>query len=111
MAILDVAMPRLRRERHRDAGAEDGRPDAEHACRRHVDSPFAASGRVRVSSEGLRYGGSHRGRRGKTNRQIAEALNIRPTTVETHRARILHELNLHSTTELVLWAVRHRVVG
>jgi DNA-binding NarL/FixJ family response regulator len=48
---------------------------------------------------------------GRTNRQIAEALNIRPTTVETHRARILQKLDLHSTTELVLWAVRHRVVA
>jgi len=47
---------------------------------------------------------------GRTNRQIAETLNIRPTTVETHRARILQKLHLHSTTELVLWAVRNGIV-
>lgn len=48
---------------------------------------------------------------GRTNRQIAETLSIRPTTVETHRARILQKLNLHSAAELVRWAVRRGVVA
>ena len=48
---------------------------------------------------------------GRPNRQIADLLGIRPTTVETHRARVLHKLNLHSAAELVLFAVRHGLVS
>jgi RNA polymerase sigma factor (sigma-70 family) len=48
---------------------------------------------------------------GETNRSIADLLEITPATVETHRARILQKLNIHSTAELVLCAARQRVIA
>jgi DNA-binding NarL/FixJ family response regulator len=47
---------------------------------------------------------------GHTNREIAELLGIRPATVETHRAHILEKLDLHSTSELVRFAVQRGVI-
>jgi len=47
---------------------------------------------------------------GQSNKKIAELLCISPTTVETHRAHILQKLDLHSTAELVLYAVRRGVI-
>lgn len=47
---------------------------------------------------------------GHTNRQIAEILTIRPATVETHRAHILQKLELHSTAELVRYAIQRGVI-
>jgi len=48
---------------------------------------------------------------GHSNKEIADLLSISPTTVETHRARILHKLDLHSTAEIVLYAVRRGVIS
>lgn len=48
---------------------------------------------------------------GKSNKRIAELLCISPTTVETHRSHILQKLDLHSTAELVLYAVRRGVIS
>ena len=47
---------------------------------------------------------------GQSNKKVAEILCISPTTVETHRAHILQKLDLHSTAELVLYAVRRGVI-
>lgn len=47
---------------------------------------------------------------GQSNKKIAEILCISPTTVETHRAHILQKLDIHSTAELVLYAVRRGVI-
>jgi DNA-binding NarL/FixJ family response regulator len=47
---------------------------------------------------------------GKTNKEIAALLFISPATVETHRARIMEKLDLHSAAEIVLYAVRRGVV-
>jgi len=47
---------------------------------------------------------------GKTNKEIAAALNISLFTVETHRAHILQKLNLHSVPELILYAVRKGII-
>ena len=47
---------------------------------------------------------------GRSNKKIAEMLAISPTTVETHRAHIMQKLDLHSTAELVLYAVRRGVI-
>ena len=44
---------------------------------------------------------------GKTNKDIATVLNLSVYTVEAHRGRILEKLNLHSTTELVKFAIRN----
>jgi DNA-binding NarL/FixJ family response regulator len=46
----------------------------------------------------------------KTNKEIAAMLGISQSTVETHRARIIQKLDLHSATEIALYAVRRGVV-
>jgi DNA-binding NarL/FixJ family response regulator len=46
----------------------------------------------------------------KTNKEIAVILNVSPSTVETHRARIMEKLDLHSAAEIVLFAVRRGVI-
>jgi two-component system response regulator NreC len=47
---------------------------------------------------------------GYTSKEVAELLHISPATVETHRAHIMDKLDLHSTAELVLYAVRKGVI-
>lgn len=47
---------------------------------------------------------------GKANKEIAVVLAISPSTVETHRARIMEKLDLHSAAEIVLYAVRKGVI-
>jgi DNA-binding NarL/FixJ family response regulator len=46
----------------------------------------------------------------KTNKDIANALNLSVYTVEAHRGRIMEKLNLHSIGELVRFAVRNGLV-
>ncbi|MBI4671995.1 MAG: response regulator transcription factor [Chloroflexi bacterium] len=43
---------------------------------------------------------------GYTNQAIAEKLVISPSTVQTHRTRIMQRLNLHSRAELIQYARR-----
>lgn len=43
---------------------------------------------------------------GRANKEIASALGITIRTVETHRAKIMSKLGLHSITELVRYAFR-----
>jgi len=47
---------------------------------------------------------------GLTNREIAERLFINVRTVESHRASLMHKLNLHTQTELVRYALRRGIV-
>jgi DNA-binding NarL/FixJ family response regulator len=47
---------------------------------------------------------------GKTNKEIATSLNLSVYTVEAHRGRLMEKLNLHSTGELVRFAVRSGLV-
>jgi two-component system response regulator NreC len=47
---------------------------------------------------------------GKANKEIAALLHVSVTTVETHRANILQKLDLHSTADLILYAVRNGMV-
>jgi DNA-binding NarL/FixJ family response regulator len=47
---------------------------------------------------------------GRTNKEIAALLTISSSTVETHRARIMEKLDLHSAAEIVLYAVRRGVI-
>jgi len=47
---------------------------------------------------------------GKSNKEIANLLNLSLYTVDTHRSRILHKLNLHSVPELILYAVRKGII-
>jgi two-component system response regulator NreC len=48
---------------------------------------------------------------GHSTKEIAHLLSISPTTVETHRTHILDKLDVHSTVELVLYAVRRGIVS
>jgi len=43
---------------------------------------------------------------GAGTRQIAEALNLSPKTVESHRAQLMDKLGLHSIAELTKLAIR-----
>jgi two-component system, NarL family, response regulator NreC len=47
---------------------------------------------------------------GKNNKDVANLLNLSLYTVETHRANIFQKLNLHSSAELVLYAIRKGVI-
>lgn len=47
---------------------------------------------------------------GMTSRQIAEALDIRLKTVESHRLQLMRRLDIHDVAGLVRYAVRHGVV-
>lgn len=47
---------------------------------------------------------------GNANKEIAALLNLSQHTVETHRARIMDKMGLHSAAELVLSAVRRGIV-
>lgn len=47
---------------------------------------------------------------GRANKEVASLLDIGVSTVETHRANLMQKLNLHSTAEIVLYAVRKRLV-
>jgi non-specific serine/threonine protein kinase len=44
---------------------------------------------------------------GRTNRQIAEQLVITEATAERHVANILNKLDLHTRSQLAVWAVGH----
>ena len=48
---------------------------------------------------------------GKSNKEVANLLNLSLYTVETHRAHILQKLNLHSVPELILYAVRKGIIS
>jgi DNA-binding NarL/FixJ family response regulator len=47
---------------------------------------------------------------GKTNKEVAGILDRSLYTVDAHRGRIMEKLNLHSTGEIVRFAVRHRLI-
>ena len=48
---------------------------------------------------------------GKTNKDVACLLNLSPQTIETHRANLMHKLGLHSTADIILYAVRKRLIS
>ena len=47
---------------------------------------------------------------GKTVTEIATQLNLSDKTVSTHKARLLEKLNIGNQTELVHYALRHRLI-
>ena len=47
---------------------------------------------------------------GHSNKDVADLLSISVATVETHRSHILKKLDVHSTAELVLYAVRRGII-
>jgi len=48
---------------------------------------------------------------GKSNREIAAQLGITVRTTETHRAKIMHKLGLHSLADLIHYALGHGIVS
>jgi two-component system response regulator NreC len=48
---------------------------------------------------------------GKSNKDVATLLELSPYTIETHRTHIMQKLNLHNTAELVLYAVRKKIIA
>jgi DNA-binding NarL/FixJ family response regulator len=47
---------------------------------------------------------------GKTNKEVAAALDLGVSTVETHRLNLMQKLNLHNTAEVVLYAVKKKIL-
>jgi DNA-binding NarL/FixJ family response regulator len=48
---------------------------------------------------------------GKSNKEVASALNISVRTAETHRARIMQKFGLHSLVDLIHYAVRNGIIS
>jgi DNA-binding NarL/FixJ family response regulator len=48
---------------------------------------------------------------GKSNKDVANMLNLSLYTVETHRTHILQKLNIHTVPELILYAVRKGIIS
>jgi DNA-binding CsgD family transcriptional regulator len=46
----------------------------------------------------------------KSNKEISDILKITVKTVETYRTRIMFKLRIHSMGELVLYAVRNKLI-
>jgi two-component system response regulator NreC len=47
---------------------------------------------------------------GRSNKDVANLLGIGLSTAETHRTNLMQKLNLHSTAEIILYAVRKRLI-
>lgn len=47
---------------------------------------------------------------GRSNKEVAVLLEVGLSTVETHRGNLMQKLNLHSTAEIVLYAMRKRLI-
>jgi two-component system, NarL family, response regulator NreC len=47
---------------------------------------------------------------GRSNKEVAATLDVGVSTVETHRANLMQKLDLHNTAEIVLYAVRKRII-
>jgi RNA polymerase sigma factor (sigma-70 family) len=48
---------------------------------------------------------------GKSNKEVAALLNLSPYTVETHRSHLMQKLGLHNAAEIVLYAVRKKIIA
>lgn len=48
---------------------------------------------------------------GKTNKEVAVLLDISTYTIESHRTNLMQKLNLHNTAEIVLYAVRKKLIS
>ncbi len=49
--------------------------------------------------------------KGKTNKEIATALNLSVFTVQTHRRNISRKLQIHSSTALAIYAISNKLVS
>lgn len=48
---------------------------------------------------------------GKSNKEVAAVLDLSPYTVETHRSHIMQKLDLHNTVDIVLYALRKKIIS
>lgn len=48
---------------------------------------------------------------GKTNKEIANQLNVSVYTVESHRGSVMEKLNLHNTGDIVRFALRNGLIS
>lgn len=48
---------------------------------------------------------------GKSNKEVATALDLSTNTIESHRNSLMKKLNLHNTAEIVLYAVRKKIIA
>lgn len=48
---------------------------------------------------------------GRSNKEAAAILEVSPYTIETHRNNLMQKLNLHNTAEIVLYAVRKKIIS
>ncbi len=48
---------------------------------------------------------------GKSNKEVAVALDLSTNTIESHRNSLMKKLNLHNTAEIVLYAVRKKIIA
>jgi two-component system, NarL family, response regulator NreC len=48
---------------------------------------------------------------GKTNKEAASVLAVGLSTVETHRTNLMQKLGLHNTAEIVLYAVKKKIIS
>lgn len=48
---------------------------------------------------------------GKSNKEAAGILNVSVYTVDSHRMHLMQKLNLHNTAEIVLYAVRKKIIA
>jgi DNA-binding NarL/FixJ family response regulator len=47
---------------------------------------------------------------GKTSKEVAVMLNMSVKTAETHRSNVMRKLDIHSVSQLVLYAVRNNII-
>ncbi|HUK01364.1 MAG TPA: response regulator transcription factor [Steroidobacteraceae bacterium] len=48
---------------------------------------------------------------GKSNKEVARALNISVKTAETHRSNIMRKMQFESLSDLIRYAIRNNIVG
>jgi len=48
--------------------------------------------------------------RGRSNKEVATALDISVKTVDAHRSNIMHKLNLRTYSDLIQFAIRHQII-
>jgi len=47
---------------------------------------------------------------GKSNKEVAAGLGVSPRTIDAHRARIMEKLHVRTLSDLVHFAIRHKIV-
>jgi two-component system response regulator NreC len=48
---------------------------------------------------------------GRTNKEIAQALQLSEHTVHNHRAHLMEKLGMHDRSQLLLYAIRHGIIS